>query len=86
VLGRGDLQPPGHREQQPVADLLAVGLVDLVEAVFLEDPPQPLLAVQIGLGIALLATEVLGPFDERNEQAERLRVALQADHELPEPP
>src|SRR5205085_948933 len=56
-------------------------VVDPMEAVLLENLPQPLLAVQIGPGIALLAAKLLGPFDERNEQAHRA-VALQDDRAL----
>ncbi len=56
-------------------------VVDPAEAVFFEDLPQALLPMQVGLGIALLAAELLGPFDERNEQAQRA-VALQDDGAL----
>ena len=62
------------------------GFVDLVEALALEDLPQALLAVQVGLRVTLFGGELARPFDEGNKQAERA-VAFQDDRpfELGEP-
>src|SRR6266542_522598 len=53
-------------------------VVDLAEAHALEDRPQAVLRMQVGLAVALLAAEFARPVDEGNEQAERA-VALQDD-------
>src|SRR5690242_15038699 len=62
------------------------GFVDLAEALALEDLPQALLAVEVGLRVTLLGGELARPFDEGNKQAERA-VAFQDDRpfELGEP-
>src|SRR5471032_748792 len=56
-------------------------VVELLEAAALHDLPQAVLRMQVDLGVALLARELLGPLAKRHEQAHRA-VALQDDGAL----